>query len=187
MGLPFSRTEFLQVFAAYNAVVWPLQFVAAGLGLLAVVLLFWRPSWANRATAAVLCALWWTMAIGYHWAFFSAVNNAAYAFGALFLVAGLVFLVEGVVRALEAVATGGHSVAVERDRWQRRVSPGRSAGSRPHRRRDLVGRRILYPSGQDRGALNGALVSANPHCTEVYREVGNIVIAGEKRTPCHTN
>jgi len=38
------------------------------------------------------------MAIGYHWAFFSAINDAAYVFGALFLLAALVFLIEGVVR-----------------------------------------------------------------------------------------
>ncbi len=98
MGLPFTRTEFLQIFAAYNAAVWPLQFAAAGLGLLALVLLFWRPSGANRAIAAVLCSLWSVMAIGYHWTFFSAINNAAYAFGALFLLAGVIFLIEGVVR-----------------------------------------------------------------------------------------
>jgi hypothetical protein len=38
------------------------------------------------------------MAIGYHWTYFSAINDAAYVFGALFALAGLVFLVEGVIR-----------------------------------------------------------------------------------------
>lgn len=38
------------------------------------------------------------MGIGYHWAFFSSVNPAAYLFGGLFLVAALIFLVEGVAR-----------------------------------------------------------------------------------------
>ncbi len=106
--LPFSRTEFLQVFAAYNAVIWPMQFVAAGLGLLAVVLLFRRPKWADRGIATVLCTLWLAMAIGYHWTYFSAINNAAYAFGALFALAALVFLVEGVIRGrMEFAITAG--------------------------------------------------------------------------------
>jgi hypothetical protein len=96
--LPFSRTEFLQVFAAYNVAIWPTQFVAAGLGLLAVTLLFLRPKWADRAIAAILCTFWLAMAIGYHWTYFSAVNEAAYVFGALFALAALVFLVEGVIR-----------------------------------------------------------------------------------------
>lgn len=98
MDLPFSRSEFLQVFATYNVAVWPLQLVAAGLGVLAVVLLFWRPAWADRTIAAILCVFWSVMAIGYHWTYFSAINRAAYAFGALFIVAALVFLVEGVIR-----------------------------------------------------------------------------------------
>jgi hypothetical protein len=96
--LPFSRTEFLQVFAAHNTAIWPLQFVAAGLGLLAVTLLLWRPKWADGAIAAVLCTFWLAMAIGYHWTYFSAINDAAYVFGALFALAALVFLVEGVIR-----------------------------------------------------------------------------------------
>jgi hypothetical protein len=96
--LPFSRTEFLQVFAAYNTAIWPLQFVAAGLGLFAVTLLLWRPKWADGAIAAVLCTFWLAMAIGYHWTYFSAINDAAYVFGALFALAALVFLVEGVIR-----------------------------------------------------------------------------------------
>lgn len=98
MSLPFDQSEFPQVFATYNAAIWPLQIVAAGLGILAVVLLFWRPAWADRAIATVLCTLWSVMAIGYHWTYFSTINRAANVFGALFILAALVFLVEGVIR-----------------------------------------------------------------------------------------
>lgn len=98
MILPFSRTEFLEVFAAYNAAIWPMQFVAAGLGLLAVILLFRRSKWGDRAIAAILCTFWFAMGIGYHWTYFSTINTAAYVFGALFVLAALLFLVEGVVR-----------------------------------------------------------------------------------------
>lgn len=98
MNLPFSRSEFLQVFAIYNAAIWPLQWVAAGLGVLAIVLLFWRPAWADRAIAGVLCIFWSVMAIGYNWLYFATINRAAYAFAVLFILAALIFLVEGVFR-----------------------------------------------------------------------------------------
>jgi hypothetical protein len=98
MELPFTRAQFLNVFAEYNQSIWPLQLFAAALGLLALALLFSRKRWADRGIAGVLALLWAFMGIGYHWSFFSSVNPAAYLFGGLFLVAASIFLVEGVVR-----------------------------------------------------------------------------------------
>jgi hypothetical protein len=99
VSLPFSRSEFLQVFADYNTAIWPLQPVAAGLGLLAIVVLYRRFAWADRLIAGILCSFWTMMAVGYQWMFFSTVNDAAHAFGILFLLAALAFFVEGVVRS----------------------------------------------------------------------------------------
>lgn len=99
MFLPFTRTEFLEVFAAYNAAIWPFQLIAAVLGLVAIVLLYWRPLWADRVIAAVLCSFWSVMAVAYHWLQFSAINKAAIAFGMLFALQALVFLIDGVIRA----------------------------------------------------------------------------------------
>lgn len=98
MGLPFSPTEFVQVFAAYNIAVWPYPLVAALLGALAIVLLLHRRPWSDRSISTILLVFWSTMAVGYHWLFFSAINSAAYLFGALFLLAAMIFLVEGVIR-----------------------------------------------------------------------------------------
>lgn len=98
MDLPFTRAEFLQVFADYNEAIWPAQFGVAILGVVAVTMLFWRPIWADRIIAAVLALVWFLMAAGYHWSFFASINNAAYAFGVLFLVAALIFVIEGVIR-----------------------------------------------------------------------------------------
>jgi hypothetical protein len=98
MRLPFSPTEFVQVFAAYNIAVWPYPLVAALLGALAIVLLIRRRPWSDRSISAILLVFWSTMAVGYHWSFFSAINKAAYLFGALFLLAAMIFLVEGVIR-----------------------------------------------------------------------------------------
>jgi hypothetical protein len=98
MFLPFTRFEFLQVFAAYNIGVWPYPVVAALLGALAIVLLFRRPPWSDRAISTILFVFWSIMGVGYHGLFFSRINSAAYLFGALFLLAALIFLVEGVIR-----------------------------------------------------------------------------------------
>lgn len=98
MELPFTRAAFLQVFADYNEAIWPAQYGVAIVGIVAISMLFWRPTWASRIIAAILALFWSLMAVGYHWSFFTAINNAAYAFGALFLVAALIFVIEGVIR-----------------------------------------------------------------------------------------
>lgn len=98
MTLPFSRSEFLAVFAAYNEAIWPLQLFYFAAGLLAIGLLFYRPPWADRAISAVLAVFWLTMAIAYHCTFFAPVNPAAYLFGGIFLLQAGLFVVEGVAR-----------------------------------------------------------------------------------------
>lgn len=98
MSLPFSRSEFFGVFAAYNTAIWPLQVVAALLGLTSIALLCRRTAWSGTAIAGVLSAFWLVTGIGYHWLHFSAINNAARAFGILFALQALVFLIEGVIR-----------------------------------------------------------------------------------------
>jgi hypothetical protein len=98
MDLPFSRTQFLEVFANYNTAIWPFQILAAALGVVAIALLFWRPSWADRMIAGILAAFWAVIAIGYHWLHFSTINPAAYFFAVIFLLAAVVFFVEGVLR-----------------------------------------------------------------------------------------
>ena len=99
MQLPFSRPEFFQVFSDYNESIWPSQIIAGVLGLVGLLLLFSQRSWADRAIAAILAALWAATGIGYHWMFFASINSAAYLFGGLFLTAALLFVVEGTFRA----------------------------------------------------------------------------------------
>ncbi len=98
MSLLFTRSEFLDVFVAYNNAIWPFQIIAAILGTLAIVLALWGPRGSNRSVSAILFFFWLTMAVGYHWLFFSEINAAAYLFGALFLLAAATFFLEGVLR-----------------------------------------------------------------------------------------
>jgi hypothetical protein len=98
MSVPFTHAEFIGVFVAYNSAIWPLQVVATLLGLVAVTLLLVRSPNADRGIAATLAVFWLSMGAGYHWAFFSAINPAAYFFGALFVAEGLILVVDGAIR-----------------------------------------------------------------------------------------
>lgn len=90
--LPFTRDQFLDVFAAYNEAIWPLVGFACVVGLAAVVAVF-IPSPATRRIAAVgLASMWLWTGIAYHWLFFAPINPAAWLFGALFVVQGLLLL-----------------------------------------------------------------------------------------------
>jgi hypothetical protein len=96
-GLPFSRDQFLDVFAAYNAAVWPvaaalwLATLAAGVGLL-------RRRAGGTGLAALLAVLWAWAGLVYHAGFFAAINPAAWLFAALFAVQAGAFAWHGVVR-----------------------------------------------------------------------------------------
>jgi hypothetical protein len=96
--LPFTREQFLDVFATYNTAIWPAQIVAYLLGAIALAALL-RPGRASdRIVSAVLGLMWLFTGILYHGAFFSSVNKAAFAFGVLFVVEGVALLYTGVVR-----------------------------------------------------------------------------------------
>ena len=96
--LPFTPDQFLAVFASYNDTIWPIQIGAYQLGGLAVALLFWRPQGADRVIAGILAAMWLWTGIAYHALFFSAINKAAYLFGALFVIQGSYLIHAGVYR-----------------------------------------------------------------------------------------
>lgn len=96
--LPFTKTQFLDVFAAYNAAVWPLPLVASVLGLVAIGLLFHGGAATNRLIAAILAALWLLNGIGYHALYFTEITVAGYIYGALFIVFALLLAIEGTLR-----------------------------------------------------------------------------------------
>lgn len=90
MRLPFTVEQFLGVFRAYNDAVWPAQW-ALLLAAVTAIAFALRPGGQGGAVASgILAALWLWMGAVYHLGFFRAINPAAAAFGALFVVqAGL--------------------------------------------------------------------------------------------------
>jgi hypothetical protein len=86
--LPFSREQFVRVFVDYNLGVWPAQVVAYLLGAAAIVALVRPGRRADRTIGAILTAMWLWTGVGYHWFYFSAINQAAIVFGAAFVLQG---------------------------------------------------------------------------------------------------
>jgi hypothetical protein len=94
LTLPFSTEEFYGVFGRYNVAVWPAQVLLVLLALACVAALSFLPNLARRIPL-VLAGLWTWMGVAYHFAFFSVINPAAWAFGAMCLAAAAAFAWEG--------------------------------------------------------------------------------------------
>jgi hypothetical protein len=92
MEIPFSIEEFLSVFGAYNLAIQPIQLIAYGLGLLAVLFGLLRTSYSRQIILSILAAFWAWTGIVYHIVYFSEINKVAYVFGALFLLQAIPFL-----------------------------------------------------------------------------------------------
>ncbi len=91
MTLPFTIAQFLGVFAAYNAAIWPLQIVTFGLGLVVVIALWRKWPIAGQLVPAILALLWSVNGVGYHALFFASINPAAPLFAALFIAQAILF------------------------------------------------------------------------------------------------
>jgi hypothetical protein len=105
--LPFTREQFISVFAAYNGAVWPLPLLAYLLAI-AMVLAVIRPTrTSSTLVAGALAAMWAWTGIAYHWVFFTRINTAAWAFGALFVAQALLVLHLGALRRRLSFASDG--------------------------------------------------------------------------------
>jgi len=99
MRLPFTVEQFLDVFQAYNAAIWPAQIIGYVLGFVALALVFKSSRTGDRAITLILAGMWTWTGLIYHIAFFSRVNKAAYLFGAFFVVSGLLILWAGFLKS----------------------------------------------------------------------------------------
>jgi hypothetical protein len=98
MRFPFTVEEFLDVFRQYNTAVWPMQIVLNLLALAAIYFSARNKSCSDKIIVITLAFLWLWMGIVYHLIYFSTINNAAIAFGTLFIIQSLVFLYFGVIK-----------------------------------------------------------------------------------------
>jgi len=117
--LPFTHQQFSFVFALYNGVVWPLQWLAQAAGIAMLAMALWPSPGRDRANVLLLAAMWLWTGLVYHVGFFSLINPAATTFGVVFVLQGLLLL--------EAA-------------WRGRLALGRATGLR----RALGGSLLVY-------------------------------------------
>lgn len=108
MRFPFTHEEFFSVFAAYNTAVWPAHVVLFVIALASAAAVRGIAR-VDRLVSVALAVLWAWMAIAYHFLFFSAVNPAAWVFGAAFLVAAAAFAIAAAKSTLRFDATSARS------------------------------------------------------------------------------
>jgi len=88
--LPFTRQQFFDVFAAYNAANWPAAVLAYPLAVVALVVAWRGNASAGRVVAIILAIMWGWVGLVYQGVYFSQINPIARAFaGAFVLQAGL--------------------------------------------------------------------------------------------------
>lgn len=97
MTAPFTIDEFLGVFVAYNAAIWPAQIAAYILGLAAIVAVWRGRPLPCRLVLAILALMWTWNGIGYHYLFFSAINPTAEYFAGFFVLQALLLASAAVV------------------------------------------------------------------------------------------
>jgi hypothetical protein len=98
--LPFTADVLFSSFETYNRALWPLPVLAVALAL-AIILLTLRPvRGGDRAIGALVALAWLWVGIGYHFLHFAAIDFAAPAYGAVFVLEGLLFAWTAVVRRL---------------------------------------------------------------------------------------
>jgi hypothetical protein len=92
MHLPFTVDQFYGVFSLYNTSVWPVQYILVALALAVLVMVLIPRRWSGSVITVTLGFLWAWMGVGYHLAFFAAINKASYVFAAAFLIEALLFM-----------------------------------------------------------------------------------------------
>jgi Family of unknown function (DUF6064) len=115
MDLPFSLADFLTVFKTYNQSIYPLQIVFYFAAFACIYLLFTKNKNINKIISIVLSFFWLWMGIVYHIIFFSAINKAAYIFGAFFIMQGIMFAGCGLIRkklSFEYTKTNENNVGI---------------------------------------------------------------------------
>lgn len=91
MNIPFTADQFLDVVRLYNETFFPLQFLFNVLALICCYVVFRKRTLSRAIVLGLLAFFWLWMGIAYHLVFFTTINNAAYLFGAAFIVQGILF------------------------------------------------------------------------------------------------
>ena len=90
--VPFTASEFLDVFAVYNGALWPLVGMLWLLTVLVMVAALRHASAPPMRPRLLLAGQWLWAGIVYHALFFTAINPAAWLFAAMFVTQGVMLV-----------------------------------------------------------------------------------------------
>jgi hypothetical protein len=91
--MPFTTEQFINVFREYNLFAYPLQIILLIFGTACTFFIHLKKQNTFRIISIFIVFLWlWTGYI-YFIKFFSVINNAAIAFGVLFIIQGILFFI----------------------------------------------------------------------------------------------
>ena len=96
--MPFTNEQFLEVFAAYNRAVFPMQLVLVSAALVAIFLSIRPNKISGKAVTTILAFFWLWMGVVYHLLFFSSINRGAIFFGLFFILQSLILFYTGVLK-----------------------------------------------------------------------------------------
>lgn len=94
--MPFTVEQFLEVFATYNKAVYPVQLILALSALVAIFLAIKTNKNSSKLISLILALFWLWMGAAYHLVFFSRINQAAFFFGAFFILQAAILFYAGV-------------------------------------------------------------------------------------------
>jgi hypothetical protein len=98
MNLYFTTETFLKNFGKYNQDVFPVQIVFYLLSFFILYLIVRRKYASSMVISLILGFFWIWMGFVFHILYFSEISNAAYLFGALFILQGSFFIYSGVFK-----------------------------------------------------------------------------------------
>jgi hypothetical protein len=94
----FTLAQFLEMMARYNMTFWPLQIVAYGLGIVAVLLAIRTTKHSSRIIAAILALFWLWGGIVFNLVYFSSLYPMAIAFAVLFVIEAGILIYAGLLK-----------------------------------------------------------------------------------------
>ena len=95
--MPFTTSDFLNIFKAYNTSVFPFQIVLFASAIYIIYLVIRLKKYSNKVVTGILIFYWLWNGIVYHILFFSSINPAAYAFGVVFIIQAALFYKAGIM------------------------------------------------------------------------------------------
>lgn len=98
MTLPFTKDQFFDLLAAYNAQLWPWLIALWVASLVICVVLASGRRLPDRWISGLLAVHWAWSALAYHVGYFTRINPAAWIFAALFIIEAALLFSSGVVR-----------------------------------------------------------------------------------------